>query len=99
MNILIVEDEEHLADGLRFNLEAEGYQAEVVGDGDSGLERLSGSTFDAVVLDVMLPTIDGFEVARAMRQRSDYTPILMLTARGQPEDVLNGFEAGADDYL
>ena len=99
MKILIVEDEEHLADGLRFNLEAEGYEAEVVGDGDLALDRLGGLTFDAVVLDVMLPTLNGFEVARQMRARQDYTPILMLTARGQPEDVLNGFEAGTDDYL
>src|SRR5580765_1441386 len=99
MRILIVEDEEHLADGLRFNLEAEGYEAEVAADGDVALEKLSETTFDAVVLDVMLPTVDGFEVARTMRERSDYTPILMLTARGRPEDVLQGFEAGTDDYL
>jgi DNA-binding response OmpR family regulator len=99
MKILIVEDEEHLADGLRFNLEAEGYEAEVAADGDVALAKLSNATFDAVVLDVMLPTVDGFEVARTMREREDYTPILMLTARGRPEDVLQGFEAGADDYL
>ena len=99
MKILIVEDEEHLADGLKFNLEAEGYEAEIAGNGDTALERLRDSTFDAVVLDVMLPTIDGFEVAKTLREREDYTPILMLTARGRPEDVLNGFEAGTDDYL
>ncbi len=99
MKILIVEDEEHLADGLRFNLEAEGYEAEIASDGDVALEKLSRTTFDAVVLDVMLPTVDGFEVAKQMREREDYTPILMLTARGRPEDVLLGFEAGTDDYL
>lgn len=99
MKILIVEDEQHLADGLRFNMEAEGYEAEIAGDGDVALERLGLSQFDAVVLDVMLPTVDGFEVARTMRERGDYTPILMLTARGRPEDVLQGFEAGTDDYL
>ncbi len=99
MKILIVEDEEHLADGLRFNLEAEGYEAEIVADGDLALVRVGEATFDAVVLDVMLPTVDGFEVARSMREREDYTPILMLTARGRPEDVLLGFEAGTDDYL
>jgi DNA-binding response OmpR family regulator len=99
MKILIVEDERHLADGLRFNLEAEGYEAEVVEDGDHALERLSNAAFDAVVLDVMLPTVDGFEVARTMREKRDYTPILMLTARGRPEDVLHGFEVGTDDYL
>ncbi len=99
MKILIVEDEEHLATGLRFNIEAEGHEAEIVGDGGLALERLENAEFDAIVLDVMLPTLDGFEVAKALRERLDYTPILMLTARGRPEDVLLGFEAGADDYL
>ena len=97
--ILIVEDEQHLADGLRFNLEAEGFEVEVAVDGAIALERLAATSFDAVVLDVMLPKVDGFEVARTMRERADYTPILMLTARGRPEDVLIGFEAGTDDYL
>lgn len=97
--ILIVEDEQHLADGLRFNLEAEGFEVEVAVDGAIALERLAAAAFDAVVLDVMLPKVDGFEVARTMRERADYTPILMLTARGRPEDVLIGFEAGTDDYL
>jgi DNA-binding response OmpR family regulator len=99
MKILIVEDEQHIADGLRFNLEAEGHEVEVVEDGEAALELLSDSRFDAVVLDVMLPGIDGFRVARTMRERADYTPILMLTARGRPEDVLKGFESGTDDYL
>jgi DNA-binding response OmpR family regulator len=99
LKILIVEDEEHLADGLRFNLEADGFEAEVAGDGEIALRRLGETAFDAVVLDVMLPNVDGFEVARTMRGRADYTPILMLTARGRPEDVLQGFEAGTDDYL
>ncbi len=99
MKILIVEDEQHLADGLRFNIEAEGYEAEIAVDGQAALERLAQAVFDAVVLDVMLPKMDGFEVAAAMRERGDYTPILMLTARGRPEDVLLGFEAGTDDYL
>lgn len=99
MKILIVEDEAHIADGLRFNLEAEGYEADVVGDGETAIETLHSKKFDAVVLDVMLPGIDGFAVARAMRAEADYTPILMLTARGRPQDVLLGFEAGTDDYL
>jgi DNA-binding response OmpR family regulator len=99
MKILIVEDEQHIADGLRFNLEAEGYEAEVVGDGEKALEVLAGTNFDAIVLDVMLPGVDGFTVARTIRDRRNYTPILMLTARGRPEDVLRGFEAGTDDYL
>jgi len=99
MKVLIVEDEQHLAEGLRFNLEAEGYESRTVADGEAALDELRNSNFDAVVLDVMLPGIDGFEVARAMREANDYTPVLMLTARGRPEDVLAGFEAGADDYL
>ena len=97
--ILIVEDEEHIADGLRFNLEAEGFTAEIVADGKAALEILLTNTFDAIVLDVMLPEIDGFTVAKKLRQAEDFTPILMLTARNRPEDVLDGFEAGADDYL
>ena len=98
MKILIVEDEAHIADGLRFNIEAEGHEAEIAADGETGLE-LAESGYDAIVLDVMLPGIDGFDVARTLRERRDYTPILMLTARGRPEDVLKGFEAGTDDYL
>jgi len=99
--VLIVEDEAHLAEGLRFNLEAEGYSVQVTGDGEGALERLSQpkDKFDAVVLDVMLPGIDGFAVASALRKSRNYVPILMLTARGRPEDVLAGFAAGADDYL
>jgi DNA-binding response OmpR family regulator len=99
--VLIVEDEAHLAEGLRFNLEAEGYSVKVAGDGEAALEQLGRAEgkFDAVVLDVMLPGIDGFAVASALRQAKNYVPILMLTARGRPEDVLAGFAAGADDYL
>jgi DNA-binding response OmpR family regulator len=99
VKILIVEDEQHIADGLRFNLEAEGYEAEIAPDGETALEMVKGAGYDAVVLDVMLPGIDGFGVARTMREGADYTPILMLTARGRPQDVLQGFEAGTDDYL
>lgn len=99
--VLVVEDEAHLAGGLRFNLEAEGHNAQVVGDGESALKRLVANRehFDAVVLDVMLPGIDGFEVATQLRKARNYVPVLMLTARGRPEDVLRGFSAGADDYL
>jgi DNA-binding response OmpR family regulator len=99
--VLIIEDEQHLAEGLRFNLEAEGYEVEIAGDGESGLELLTEKPrrFDAVVLDVMLPGKNGFEVAAELRQVGQYVPILMLTARSRPEDVLRGFEAGADDYL
>ena len=100
-NVLIVEDEKHLADGLRFNLEAEGYSVELTGDGESALSLLMANPqrYDAVVLDIMLPGKDGFEVAGELRQAGQFVPILMLTARGHPEDVLRGFESGADDYL
>ncbi|HEY6763195.1 MAG TPA: response regulator transcription factor [Candidatus Sulfotelmatobacter sp.] len=99
--VLVVEDEAHLAQGLRFNLEAEGYSAEVVGDGESATERLLGQkeNFDAVVLDIMLPGKDGFSVVSELRAARNYVPVLMLTARGRPEDVLKGFASGADDYL
>jgi DNA-binding response OmpR family regulator len=99
--VLIVEDEKHLADGLRFNLEAEGYAVETVGDGEAALALLLGERgrFDVVVLDVMLPGVDGFEVAAELRRAGSFVPVLMLTARGRPEDVLRGFESGADDYL
>jgi two-component system alkaline phosphatase synthesis response regulator PhoP len=99
--VLVVEDEAHLAQGLRFNLEAEGYSAEVVGDGEAATDRLieKKENFDAIVLDIMLPGKDGFSVVSELRAARNYVPVLMLTARGQPEDVLKGFAAGADDYL
>jgi DNA-binding response OmpR family regulator len=99
--VLVVEDETHLAQGLRYNLQAEGHIAEVVGDGEAALEKLveKKERFDAVLLDVMLPGQSGFDVAALLREKKNYVPILMLTARGRPEDVLQGFAAGADDYL
>jgi DNA-binding response OmpR family regulator len=100
--VLIVEDELHLAEGLRFNLEAEGFDAQVVDTGEAALERLlgdNGASFDLVVLDVMLPGKDGFAVVAELRAAQQFVPVLMLTARGRPEDVLKGFSAGADDYL
>ncbi len=98
--ILVVEDEAHLAEGLRFNLEAEGYQVELAETGESALERLAGSgAFDAMILDIMLPGKDGFAVISELRQAGQFLPTLILTARGHPDDVLKGFAAGADDYL
>ncbi len=99
MKILIVEDEQHLAEGLRFNLELENYEPEIATDGKIALEMIADKRFDAIILDVMLPEIDGFTVAKTLREAENFTPILMLTALGKPEDVLQGFEAGADDYL
>lgn len=99
--ILVIEDEAHIAAGLRFNLEAEGHKVEVSGRGEDALERLlrKREQFDLLVLDVMLPGQDGFSVARELRGAQQFIPVLMLTARGRPEDVLKGFECGADDYL
>lgn len=99
--ILIVEDEQHLADGLRFNLEAEGHEATIASHGERALKILLAERqpFDVIILDVMLPGKDGFTVASELRAAGHYVPILMLTARGSAEDVLRGFGAGADDYL
>ena len=99
--ILVIEDEQHLAEGLRFNLEAEGYEVELAETGEAALELLAvrAPAPDVIVLDVMLPGKDGFAVMSEMRQAGQFIPTLMLTARGQPEDVLKGFAAGADDYL
>jgi DNA-binding response OmpR family regulator len=99
--ILVVEDEQHLADGLRFNLEAEGWEVQLVDSGEAALALLAAepAAFDVVVLDIMLPGIDGFAVMSQLRQSGQFVPTLMLTARGHPDDVLRGFTAGADDYL
>ena len=102
--VLIVEDEEHLARGLKLNLEAEGFAAEVEENGEVALQRLvatgaGASGFDVVLLDVMLPGLDGFEVVRRLRAARQFVPVMLLTARSDNDDVLRGFEAGADDYL
>jgi two-component system alkaline phosphatase synthesis response regulator PhoP len=99
--IALVEDEEHLADALLFNLKAEGYRVHHEADGAAALDWMLTTTERprAVLLDVMLPGMDGFAIARALRAANNYVPILMLTARDRPEDVLEGFESGADDYL
>ncbi|AEU35653.1 response regulator transcription factor [Granulicella mallensis] len=99
--IAVIEDEEHLAQGLLFNLEAEGYRVHHESDGDAALAWLLATEEQptAILLDVMLPGRDGFSIVRALREAGHYTPVLMLTARGRSEDVVEGFEAGADDYL
>jgi DNA-binding response OmpR family regulator len=99
--VLIVEDEAHLATGLQFNLQAEGHSAQIAGDGETALEMLltKQEDFDALVLDVMLPGRDGFTIASELRAARHFIPILMLTARSRPEDVLKGFASGADDYV
>jgi len=100
--LLIVEDEKKLAKGMKFNFELEGYEVDVVGDGSEALAHLAPGTaagYDLVILDVMLPGIDGFAVADRTRKAGNFVPILMLTAKSLPADVVHGLEAGADDYL
>jgi two-component system, OmpR family, alkaline phosphatase synthesis response regulator PhoP len=99
--VLIVEDEQHLANGLRYNLKAEGYDVDIAGSAEEAVLLLFDrrKVYDVVVLDVMLPGMDGFALASRLRAKGQFVPILMLTARGEAQDVLRGFEAGADDYL
>jgi len=99
--IAVIEDEEHLAQGLLFNLQAEGYRTHHESDGDAALAYLlhPDQPIAAVVLDCMLPGTDGVDIVRALREAERFTPVLMLTARSRPEDILEGIEAGADDYL
>jgi len=97
--ILLVEDEETLTIGLEFNLEAEGYLVDLAADGKQALELFHTGRYDLIVLDVMLPYVDGFEVARRVRSKDARQPILMLTARTRAEDKITGLKSGADDYL
>jgi DNA-binding response OmpR family regulator len=97
--ILLVEDEEALAEGLRVNLERKHYDVDVAGDGRTGLARAHERRYDLILLDIRLPEIDGFEVCQRLRQDGNFTPILMLTARNQPDDVVYGLKLGADDYV
>jgi DNA-binding response OmpR family regulator len=99
--VLVVEDEVNLAKGIRFNLELEGYEVEVAGDGLQALERLlrPGNGLDLVILDVMLPGLDGFAIVERAREAGQLVPILMLTAKSLPHDVVHGIDSGADDYL
>jgi len=100
--ILVVEDDGHIADGVRFNLEQEGYEVEVVGNGREAVERLTlggSAPFDLVILDLMLPEMSGFEVVRRLRAAGNFVAILILTAKDEGADVVRGLEEGADDYL
>ena len=99
VRILVVDDEAHLADGIRENLEAEGYSTAVAYDGEAGLAQLESGEFDLAILDVMMPKLDGLEVCAAARHNGIQTPVLFLTVKNAPEDRVRGFEAGGDDYL
>ena len=97
--ILVVEDDLHLAEGMAENMRAEGYTADTAHDGRLGLEKAVANDYDLLVLDVMLPQMDGFALCRALRAHGKNTPVLFLTARGDPQDRVRGLEAGGDDYL
>jgi two-component system alkaline phosphatase synthesis response regulator PhoP len=97
--ILVVDDETHLAEGIRENLEAEGYRTEVAHDGRAGLERIRNQHFDLIVLDVMMPNMDGLQLCEQIRREGRQTPVLFLTVKNEAEDRVRGFEAGGDDYL
>jgi DNA-binding response OmpR family regulator len=99
MRILIVEDEERIARFLKKGLEEESYAVDIASDGPAALDWVAGTTYDLVLLDVMLPGLNGFEVCRILRQRGVATPVLMLTARDEVDDRVTGLDAGADDYL
>ncbi len=98
-SVLVVEDDPHLAAGLVENLRAEGYSVDSVGDGNAALERLQKQRSELIVLDVMLPHVDGFTVCRTLRERGVNSRVLFLTARGDPRDRMVGLESGGDDYL
>jgi two-component system alkaline phosphatase synthesis response regulator PhoP len=97
--ILVVDDEAHLADGIRENLAAEGYETAVAYDGAAGLNAVAAAGFDLVIVDIMMPAMDGLELCASMRREGIQTPVLFLTVKGAPEDRVRGFEAGGDDYL
>ena len=97
--ILIVEDEPAMQLGIKDNLEFEGYEVDIVGDGKAGLDKILTNAFDLVVLDVMLPSMSGFDVCKSVRKEGNNTPIILLTARGEEIDKVLGLEFGADDYM
>ena len=97
--ILVVDDEVHLAEGIRENLEAEGYRTEVAHDGQAGLERVRNEHFDLLVLDVMMPNMDGLTLCEQLRREGRQTPVLFLTVKNDAQDRVRGFEVGGDDYL
>lgn len=99
MRILIIEDEEKIANSLKIGLSQESYAVDVESDGKEGYDMAIYEDYDVIILDVMLPSMDGFEICKKLRQEGNHTPILMLTARGEVEDRIRGLDIGADDYL
>ena len=99
MRILVVEDEHRIAQALKQGLEQEAYAVDLCFDGEEGLRAAGAESYDVILLDVMMPGIDGIEVCRRLRQQAVHTPVLLLTARDQSQDIVRGLDAGADDYL
>ena len=99
VRVLVIEDSEELAYGLRNNLEIEGHAVEVAADGTTGLATATRGRFDLIILDLMLPGLDGFRVLRTLRESDRHTPVLILTARGEEADKVRGLKLGADDYV
>jgi DNA-binding response OmpR family regulator len=99
MKILIVEDEHKIANALREGLEQESFAVDVAYDGENGLSSAMYDEYDLIILDIMLPGMSGLEICQKLREKGDHTPILMLTAKDQPRDVVKGLNGGADDYL
>ncbi len=97
--ILVVEDEPKMQSGLKDNLQLDGYDVEVASDGEEGLRKISGQTFDLIILDIMLPKLSGFDLCKKVRADGIKTPIIMLTAKGEEIDKVVGLEPGADDYI
>jgi two-component system OmpR family response regulator len=99
MRILIVEDEHRIATAIKQGLEQEAYAVDVCFDGDEGYRTATADEYDLILLDVMMPGMDGITLCRKLRQKSIHTPVLLLTAKDQPQDIVHGLDAGADDYL
>jgi two-component system, OmpR family, copper resistance phosphate regulon response regulator CusR len=99
INILIVEDEQRLADLLKKQLEESGYNADIASDGYSGKQMVERNSYNLIILDINLPLLNGYELCKEIRKTNSNIPIIMLTAFGSPDNKLNGFESGADDYV
>lgn len=99
MRILVVEDEHRIADTIKKGLEQERYAVDVAYDGESGFDMASTEEYDCIILDVMLPIMNGIQISKELRKKAIHTPILMLTAKSQTEDIITGLNNGADDYL
>lgn len=99
MKLLVVDDERRIAESIKQGLEQEGYAVDVAFDGEDGYNAAWADEYDAIILDVMMPVMNGFEVVQKLRSTGNHTPVLMLTAKDQTQDIVAGLDHGADDYL